>query len=204
MKTDCAVIVFAKAPVPGYAKTRLIPTLGPVGAAALATRMLHETLARAAEAEIGPVELCCAPDTANPALMEAAHRYGATLTSQGEGDLGHRMHRALARRLQLASSALVIGTDCPGLGARELRDAAQYLADHRAVFAPAADGGYVLVGVSSLLPSLFEDIAWSTEKVMSQTRARLQALGLVAAELPVMHDVDTAEDLVHVPREWLP
>jgi rSAM/selenodomain-associated transferase 1 len=204
MKTACAVIVFAKAPLPGYAKTRLIPALGGAGAAALATRMLHETLARAAEADIGPVELCCAPDATNPVLMGAAQRYEASLTSQGEGDLGQRMYRALARRLQVASSAIVIGTDCPGLGANDLRDAARHLADHPAVFAPAADGGYVLAGISSALPALFEDIAWSTDQVMAQTRRRLESLGLVAAELPIMHDVDTVEDLVHVPQGWLP
>lgn len=196
------MIVFAKAPVPGYAKTRLIPALGSAGAASLATRMLHETLTRAVEAVIGPVELCCTPDATDTTLIEAAQRYGATLTHQGEGDLGQRMHRALARCLQVANSAIVIGTDCPGLGVRELQVAARYLADHPAVFAPAADGGYVLVGMSSTLPSLFEDIAWSTEHVMAQTRRRLSGLGLIAAELPIMHDVDTPEDLVHVPKEW--
>lgn len=188
--------------MPGYAKTRLIPALGRAGAAALATRMLYETLAQAAEADIGPVELCCAPDTANSTLREAAQRYEATLTFQGEGDLGQRMYRALARRLQTARSAVVIGTDCPGLGVNELQEAARHLTDYPAVFAPAADGGYVLVGLSSPLAALFENIAWSTEKVMAQTRKRLETLGLVAAELPVLYDVDNVEDLVHVPREW--
>lgn len=203
MNTHCAVIVFAKAPVPGFAKTRLIPVLGENGAALLAKRMLHATLKVAVEAAIGPVELCCAPDASDTLLASAAAKYGADLMPQGGGDLGQRMYRALARHLQTTTSAIVIGTDCPDLGIHELREAARRLVDHPAVFIPATDGGYVLAGLSSALPSLFEDIAWSTEQVMAQTRTRLASLGLVAAELPAMQDVDTPADLVHVPQEWL-
>ncbi|MDO8300934.1 DUF2064 domain-containing protein, partial [Lacisediminimonas sp.] len=94
---DCAVIVFAKAPLPGLAKTRLAPALGQAGAARLALRMLQQTLAQAVQANIGPVELCCAPNAAHPILIEAAADAGVMLSEQGEGDLGQRMQRALAR-----------------------------------------------------------------------------------------------------------
>lgn len=205
MIEDCALIVFAKAPVPGYAKTRLAPVLGDEAAAHLAARMLAETLSRAVEADIGPVELCCAPDAAHPAFIHAANLYGSrlTLSLQGEGDLGARMHRALVRNLASHPRALLIGTDAPRLCAAMLRAAAQALLTHPAVFAPASDGGYVLVGLSQAAPALFDGIAWSTSEVMAQTRERLDRLGMTRIELPTLDDVDEPEDLVHVPKEWL-
>ena len=203
MKQDCALIVFAKAPVPGYAKTRLAHVLGAEAAARLASRMLAETLANAIEAGIGPVELCCAPHDTHPEFGCAAIEYGVNLTLQGDGDLGTRMHRALTRSLNVHRRVLLIGTDAPGLRAVRLRDAAAALHAQAAVFVPTADGGYVLVGLSQPMPALFEEIAWSTNQVMAQTRERLRKLGMVATELPMLHDVDEPEDLVHVPKEWL-
>ena len=81
-----AVIVFAKAPVPGFAKTRLAPALGEAGAAALAERMLRHALEQAVAADIGPVELCATPDAPHPTLQAMAAGCGATLAAQGPGD----------------------------------------------------------------------------------------------------------------------
>jgi rSAM/selenodomain-associated transferase 1 len=218
---DCAVIVFAKAPVPGQVKTRLAPALGQTGAARLALRMLQQALAQAVQANIGPVELCCAPNAGDPILIEAATAAGVMLSEQGEGDLGQRMQRALERRLASHSRALLIGTDCPSLDADRLRQAAQALETRPAVFAPTFDGGYGLVGLSAALlvrgldagepassttpgfARLFDDIDWSTTRVMSQTRERLAQLQLDAAELPMMHDIDEPADLAQVPPAWL-
>lgn len=199
---DCSIIIFAKAPVPGYAKTRLARTIGDAAAASLAARMLHHTLKNAIEAEIGPVELCCSPDVSHPAFQQAVTASDITLASQGDGDLGERMHRALSRHLAHYSRVLLIGTDAPGLGAPQLRDAAEALLHHPAVFGPASDGGYVLVGLTRPLPALFQDIAWSTDQVMRQSRHRLDQLGVTAAELPVLHDIDEPHDLIHLPKEW--
>ena len=203
MKNDCALIVFAKAPVPGTVKTRLARVMGDEAAARLSSRMLTETLTHAIEAGIGPVELCCAPDTTHPEFMRAAIERGVGLTSQGEGDLGARMHRALTRSLHAHRHALLIGTDAPSLDAARLRDAAAALHTHAAVFVPAADGGYVLVGLAQPMSALFDEIAWGTGQVMAQTRERLRASGIDAAELASVHDVDEPEDLVHVPDAWL-
>ncbi len=103
------VIVFAKAPIAGQVKTRLIPALGGAGAAALHRVLVSRAVATALAAKLGPVELCCAPDASHSffACMEVP------LTAQGEGDLGARMHRALAR----SAPALLIGSDCPALAA---------------------------------------------------------------------------------------
>lgn len=90
----CPLIVMAKAPVPGFVKTRLIPALGADGAAALAARLLSHALQEALAAEPGAVELCCAPDAQHPAFDAWRGTPGLTLSAQGEGDLGARMRRA--------------------------------------------------------------------------------------------------------------
>jgi rSAM/selenodomain-associated transferase 1 len=198
-----AVIVFAKAPVPGLAKTRLAPALGEAGAAALAERMLHHALAEATAADVGPVELCAAPDATHPALQAAAAEHGARLTEQGTGDLGLRMHRALTRSLMRHGRALLIGTDAPALDAAVLRRAASAQQDHDAVFVPALDGGYALVGQRRADPRWFSDMRWSHDRVMDETRERLRAAGVRWAELPPVADIDEPVDLVHLPPGWL-
>lgn len=203
MSSSCALIVFAKAPIPGYAKTRLARAIGSEAAARLARRMLAETVNNAVAADVGPVELCCAPDDSHPAFLDAAATHHLALTRQGDGDLGARMHRALERTLRVYPRALLIGTDAPGLGPQQLRDAARLLRSQPAVFGPAADGGYVLVGLSAPHLGLFEEIEWSTPRVMAQTRERARQLGLALGELPPLADVDEPDDLVHVPKEWL-
>jgi len=198
-----AIIVFAKAPVPGLAKTRLAPALGAERAAALAARMLQHALAQAAAAGLGPVELCAAPNASHPVIRQVAQAHGASLTTQGEGDLGQRMHRAFARHLPRPGGALLIGTDAPGLDAAVLRHAAQALAGHDAVFVPAVDGGYALVGLNQSDPRCFAGMTWSHPRVMEDTRVRLRAAGLRWQELPPLPDVDEPADLLHVPAGWL-
>ena len=197
------VIVFAKAPVAGLAKTRLIPALGAEGAATLATRMLRHTLAQAVAADIGPVQLCAAPDATHPLLQQAAHEVGATWADQGPGDLGERMHRALARQLGQAQQALLIGTDVPSWSAAMLRAAAAALQQTDVVFVPALDGGYVLVGQRRADARWFAGMRWSHPRVMADTRERLRAAGVRWTELPPVADVDEPADLQHVPSAWL-
>lgn len=203
MSGPCKVIVFAKAPVAGYAKTRLARTMGEQAAARLAARMVDEAVGQALAAGLGPVELCCAPDTSHPHLVALAARCGVALSAQGDGDLGQRMARAFERALAHHGRVLLIGTDAPALDAAALRLAADALCERPAVLAPAHDGGYVLVGLARTMPTLFQDVSWSTDQVMVQSRARLQAAGLEHYELPVFHDIDEGADLVHVPPEWL-
>ncbi len=112
------------------------------------------------------------------------------------------MHRAFVRTLAQHPRAIVIGTDSPDLDAPALRDAAEALCDHPAVFAPATDGGYVLVGLTRPMPFLFHDIAWSTSGVMAQTRLRLSKFDVAAHELPTRRDIDEPDDLAYLPTEW--
>lgn len=199
---NCAVIIMAKAPVAGYAKTRLIPALGADGAAALAGCLLRYAVDQALEAAIGPVDLCCAPDTDHPSFTRYSRCEGLALSRQGEGDLGQRMARALDRWVIPRGRALLIGTDAPALDAAMLRRASRALDHDDIVFIPAHDGGYALVGLNRPAPQLFVDMVWSTPRVMRETRLRLTACGLRHAELPPVADIDDETDLAHLPPAW--
>jgi uncharacterized protein len=198
------LIVMAKAPVAGFAKTRLIPALGADGAARLAQRLLEHTLHEARAAGFDAVTLACAPDTTHAAFAAQAEQGGVALVAQGDGDLGARMQRQIDHAFAAhAERVLVIGTDAPALDAAALRRAAQALADCDAVLVPAADGGYALMGLRHPLPALFNDMPWSTSAVMAVTRERLSHAAMRHSELPPVHDIDEAADLVHLPAGWL-
>jgi uncharacterized protein len=201
-ETVCRVMVFARAPTPGEAKTRLIPALGKAGAAALHRRLVMHSLDIAASAGLGPVELWCAPDTADPFFRACERRLGASLHSQGEGDLGARMQRAFESALARARRAILVGSDIPALTAQYLRDADQALVrGDDAAIGPAQDGGYVLIGLSRCDPELFRDIPWGGPEVLAETRVRMAALSWRCSELPVLWDVDRPEDLERLPEE---
>lgn len=191
--------ILAKAPVPGFAKTRLIPHLGREGAANLQGWLLRRAVATAVRANIGPVSLCCAPDEHHPAFQHCRGFGDVRLRPQPPADLGARMLAALGESTTPAG-ALVIGTDCPMLTPGLIRQAADELRRHDAVVAPAEDGGYVLIGARHADPGLFEGIDWSTARVMMQTRARMQALGLRWHETAPLWDVDRAEDFERLAR----
>ncbi len=196
-----AIAVLAKAPVAGLAKTRLIPALGPDGAAALQARLTEHALETAVAAALGPVTLWCAPDQGHPTFQDLARRLSVRLARQPDGDLGARMLAAMAAT---GGSTLVIGTDCPALGPKHLRAGAQALQDgYDAVMMPVEDGGYALIGTRRPLPILFEDMRWSTAAVMADTRNRLHANGLTWHELETLWDVDRPDDLERLHRSGL-
>jgi rSAM/selenodomain-associated transferase 1 len=197
------VLIFARAPVPGEAKTRLIPELGREGAAQLARRMLLHTVAQAQAADLGPVELCVTPAAHTAVWAELELAADLSWSDQGAGDLGQRMGRAADRATRPGQPVLLIGTDCPQLDAEALRAAARALSNQDACIAPAADGGYALLGLNRCAQSLFTDIPWSTGRVAQITRQRIAALGWSLAELPQLHDIDEPEDLRWLPAGWL-
>lgn len=202
MASPTPIVVFAKAPVPGRAKTRLVPALGAEGAARLQEAMIERTLRSARAAGLGTVELCCAPDATHPFFVGCAERHGVTLTAQGGGNLGTRMLAAFERVVRASGPALLVGTDCPALTPDHLRTAAMALATgYDAVFTPAEDGGYVLAGLARAAPALFDDIAWGGADVMRTTRLRLTALGWRWRELGELWDVDRPDDLVRLARD---
>lgn len=201
-RSETLVIVFARAPAPGKAKTRLVPLLGAQGAARLHARLVELALATAVAARCGPVELHCAPRLREPFFLGCRKRFGVRLRAQGRGDLGERMHRSLARALRAADAVLLVGSDCPVLRPADLRRAALALRSGAdAVFAPAEDGGYALIGLRRASPRLFAGVDWGADGVMTQTRARLRGLGWRWRELRTVWDVDRPEDFLRLRRE---
>jgi rSAM/selenodomain-associated transferase 1 len=192
MNEPVAVAILAKAPVAGFAKTRLIPVLGADGAAVLQARLIARAAATACAAAVGPVTLWATPDETHP-TFQATRAHGITLARQGDGDLGARMLAAIAAA---NGRCLVIGTDCPVLTPDHLRAAADVLRRRAdAVVIPAEDGGYALIGMRAPQPALFSDMRWSTPAVMDETRGRLHALGLSWEEPVTLWDVDVPADL---------
>lgn len=188
-----AIAILAKAPIAGLAKTRLIPALGAAGAARLQRRLTLQVVQTAQQAGVGPVTLFCAPDTNHRFFRALSAQTGVALLAQHPGDLGQRMHAAVAAH---RGPVLVVGTDCPALTATDLQKAAQHLRDgNDGVVQPAEDGGYVLIGLRAPCWPVFDGVAWSTDQVMAQTRARLQAAGLAWHQAPTLWDVDVPADL---------
>jgi rSAM/selenodomain-associated transferase 1 len=200
MAERVAIAVLAKAPLPGLAKTRLIPALGAAGAAALQARLIERAVATAQAAALGPVTLWCAPDTSHPLFAAMREKCGVTLACQPDGDLGARMHAAF---VAAAGPVIVIGTDCPALTATHLRELAGALREHDAVLIPAEDGGYVAVGLRRPCEALFSKMEWSVATVICETRKRLRSMKLSCRELAPLWDVDTPEDYVRLQRQRL-
>jgi rSAM/selenodomain-associated transferase 1 len=197
LKTNIAVL--AKAPVPGLAKTRLIPTIGAHAAAVLQERLTEQAVETAIVAGIGPVTLWCAPDTTHASFRSLAARFPIKLARQPDGDLGARMLAALETA---GDPTLVIGTDCPVRSAAHLRAAAETLrAGADVVLIPAEDGGYVLIGTRAPQPELFRDVRWGTPTALSETRKHIATLSLRAVELGPLWDVDTESDLARLESE---
>ena len=199
MPVGSRLVIFAKAPQAGLAKTRLIPALGAAGAADLARQMLAHTLAQALAAGAQKVELCMSPAAGDPAWRGVALPGSVELSAQGRGGLGERMNRAMNRALTQQAAVLLMGSDCPTLSAGHMAEAARRLMDHDAVLIPAADGGYVLIGLKAPCPGVFAPMAWSTSVVAAETLGRLAALKKRVWLGPTLHDIDDAVDLVHLP-----
>lgn len=194
------ILVFARAPVAGAAKTRLIPALGAVGAAELHRRLVRRALAEAGAAGMGPVELWCAPDVGHPFFAECRREFGCSLHPQATGDLGQRMQAALEVELP----ALLLGSDAPHLDAATVRAAARALrSGHDCVLVPALDGGYVMIGLAVAASGLFHEMPWGGPGVLAETRQRCLQDGLALAELDSSPDLDRPEDLRHCPAELL-
>jgi rSAM/selenodomain-associated transferase 1 len=193
MHEPVEIAILAKAPVPGFAKTRLVSVLGAERAASLQGRLIERAANTAAGAKLGAVTLWGAPHEADPLFQKVCARHGFALRRQAEGDLGARM---LAAALAAKGPVLVIGTDCPGLTPVLLRSAADILRGWSdVVLLPAEDGGYVLIGMRRAHPALFGSMPWGTGCVLGETRQRLMQLGLRWQEPALLWDLDLPADL---------
>lgn len=199
--TATRIVIFAKAPVPGKVKTRLIPALGEAGAARLAHRMLLATVAESIGAGLAVPELCVAPPPLGAEWEGLLPTARVGLTDQGPGNLGERLSRAAKRVIEAGERIIFIGTDCPAMSAERLREAAMRLESFDAVIHPTEDGGYALLGLNRFDASLFSEIAWSTDSVARDTVARIEALGWSLFVGDTLRDVDNPADLELVGME---
>jgi rSAM/selenodomain-associated transferase 1 len=199
----CAIGVMAKAPRPGFSKTRLCPPLQPDQAAELSAAFLRdvtENIALAAhEASISGY-VAYAPE-GQEVLFEGHLAYGTGLLladgsplmpSDIQGFGRCLLHAVLAMLARGHGSAVVLNSDSPNLPTALLVNTAVMLAadGDRVVLGPAEDGGYYLLGMKAAHAHLFANIAWSTDSVAAATRTRAAELGLDIVELPVWYDVD--------------
>ena len=192
--------VFARPPVAGQVKTRLIPALGPTGATTVYRRLLGIALDAGVRAAAHRRELWLATtDDDPPPDLPAADRF--TCFRQRGDDLGARMYNALADGLERADRVVLTGSDCPELDAAYIDAAFAALRDSDAVLGPTRDGGYVLIGLRRLHQDLFRDIAWSTSTVFDTTARRLDRLGWTWSGLATLRDIDEPADLEQFP--WL-
>jgi len=199
------LLLFTRYPQPGKVKTRLIPRLGPQGAATLHARLTEQLIRKTAEplrqsGEAAPHICWCG---GSEAAMRAWLGDTWPLLPQQGRTLGERIEHAFAHAWRHgAERALLIGSDCPDLTAEHLRSGFALLAEgQELVLGPAADGGYYLIGLRATTKeqtSLFVGIDWGTERVLAQTLRRAAQARLAYALLPELHDIDRPEDLAHL------
>ena len=195
-----ALLIFARNPQAGRVKTRLIGALGEQRASDIYASMLQHALATASAAPTGSVRVCIADPAPNSRLQPLLDRYRMPWATQIGEDLGARMHQAITDTLQSATRVVLIGSDCPEYEPDYLASAFTALSTNDVVLGPAADGGYVLIGMKQPHALLFSDMPWGTERVCRLTRNRLSQLQLDWHELPTRHDVDTVADLSRFPQ----
>ena len=181
---DSLIIVFARAPVAGQVKTRLIPRLGPAGAARLQRRLIRAAVRMARTV---------APTEVHITRMHSWLRtLGVPLRLQRGRDLGERMYHALRRQ----NFAILIGSDAPALRPADLRRAARWLRGGTdVVLAPAEDGGYALIAARRIEPEVFAGIRWGADDVLARTLDNLRRCGLRYRLLRSVWDVDRPEDI---------
>lgn len=190
---ECSLLVFAKAPLPGKVKTRLARAMGDEKAAEIYGRMGRAIIEAMHGGDFetsvvySPPEALCA--------IRAWLGDSPRLVPQAEGDLGQRMDTAITQALETSRRVCLIGTDSPDLDAARVTEAFAALGEADVVLGPARDGGYYLIALSEPHPELFEEIPWSTDRVLESTLARAGAAGLEVRLLETLVDVDEPADV---------
>lgn len=195
---DARLVLFTRLPVAGQCKTRLIPALGPDGAAKVHKSLTERTLAALMQGS-GRVEVHYTGG--DEAAMRGWLGDGPDLVAQADGDLGARLLAAMRGDAAPFAPVLFFGSDTPDLTADHVQQAMAALASHDVVIGPAEDGGYYLIGMRRPMPQLFTDMPWSSPDLMAATMAVLAAQGIAPHLLERLSDCDTPEDLARWP--WL-
>ena len=194
-KKQNKLLIFTRSPVLGEVKTRLQPDYSPQQSLALHSKLLLNTLKLSETLTLCDTELCCTPNRNTTFFLQCEKKFPLMLTDQQGTDLGERMAFAFSVALQTYNKVVIIGTDCPDLDESYIEQALASLNDVDVVIGPAADGGYVLLGLSLFVPELFSNISWGSDAVLEQSQKVIKDLSLSYHELAIMHDIDRPEDL---------
>jgi len=197
-RPSCCLVVMAKAPVPGRVKTRLIPGLGARRATDAYLQLLSNTL-RGLTAVGEQRVLSCDPDTGHVVFRRLGKAHGWQRIPQARGDLGYRMSSIISRFQRHFDYTIVAGSDLANLNAGIMKQCIdQLIAGHDLVLGATEDGGYGLIGMSTLHAGVFRNIPWSSERVLGVTLARCRQLHLKVAVVGGLWDVDNYQDY----RRW--
>lgn len=189
------LIVYAKRPLPGYAKTRLGAVLGNEAAAGFYARMLYAYLINLLQNmhSLMAIELSVASEQDVEYFEKAFPEL--FVHPQRQGDFGQRMEASFRQAFALGADAVVLtGSDIPDLDSKFINLAFTSLENHHGVIGPASDGGYYLIGMRSPGYPIFSDIAWSTKDVFTQTEELSKVHGLTLKHLPTLADIDNIEE----------
>jgi len=199
-----ALIIFTRYPEIGKTKTRLIPAIGAEKSANLQRLMTEKTLSSIELlTNIIDVEVNIYFQGGNKELMQQWLGEKYNFYPQIEGDLGEKMYSAFKDNFENKNQqVIIIGVDCLELNIDILQEAFLALDNHDLVIGKALDGGYYLLGLNSLKKSLFDNIKWGTNQVFSQTMLIVQTLNYSTYQLPILRDIDRAEDLQFVSFEY--
>lgn len=189
-------VVFTRLPRAGESKTRLIPALGPEGAARLQERMTRQVVGRAwSHTAVTGGRLVVAATGCTPGEMRS-WLGPVEVVPQGDGDLGDRLFRVIESEFRRgAGKVIVVGADCPGLHEGHLVEAEDALERSDLVFGPARDGGYYLVGMKRPLRFLFQSMPWGTSEVLPRSLAAAKSQGIATETIERLSDIDEAGDL---------
>jgi rSAM/selenodomain-associated transferase 1 len=194
-----AIIIFAREPVAGFTKTRLIARIGSQNAATLSHAFTLDALAKARSTGLPLVIAAGALSGASAYFPPLARRFGAVLVDQGDGSLGARMRLSL-ERFSNPGGALLIGTDTPSLPASFIARGARLMRTAPVVLGPSLDGGYYLVAVRGEPADIFRGVRWGGSQVLAQTLERLRRMHTPYALAPAWYDVDRWSDLLLLAR----
>lgn len=196
-----AILIMAKAPLPGFVKTRLEGRLTPVQCARLYECFLFDVIDCAMESgfkvniALTPGELVGAINNQVPPSVYVFPQEGCDLGQRMSSAAEHLFGRGCRR-------CVIIGADIPTIQPGRLKLAMTSLETHDTCIGPACDGGYYLVGLNRPCPELFAGITWGTDQVLQETEDRLQRLGMTGLLLPELNDIDCWDDLVRLYEEF--
>lgn len=200
MPAQKSIIQFAKSPVLGQVKTRLQTQLSVEEALAVHCELTLLTFNVLLATDVDVIRLQVSGPIHNPFFDFVRHNARVELQPQVEGDLGIKMCSALNQALQTNQVAVLVGSDCPVLTVALFEKAFDALLSKKEhcdfVFAPAEDGGYVLIGSKVTVPdNLFSGVEWGSEQALRQSLDCIKKMGLTATTLTTLWDVDHPADL---------